>query len=302
MKIAAFPRAALSGAAGLLLATMTAGCATPPTDPVAHAAYEQNDDPLEPMNRKILEFNMVVDRILLKPVAKVYMAVLPQDGRDGVRQALDNMKEPVVVINDILQGEFRRAGIAAGRFVINSTVGIAGFADVATPLGLPKETGDFGQTLYVWGFPEGPYLVMPLLGPTSLRDLIGMAGDNYIDPFSYVASAENVDDLDIDRFVVDGVDRRARAVDTLDALQKSSVDFYAELRSLSQQHRAAELRRGGPVQTKAGLYDDPGAASAGPPGKPPTIRTPDAGKPRPGSKRPVGPSGASPRKAGSAGL
>lgn len=298
MKIVAFPRAALCGA-GLVLAAMTAGCATPPTDPVARAAYRQNDDPLEPMNRKVLEFNMVVDRILLKPAAEVYMAVLPQDGRDGVRRALDNMKEPVVVINDILQGEFRRAGISAGRFVINTTVGIAGFADVAAPLGLPKQTGDFGQTLHVWGFPEGPYLVVPIFGPTNLRDLLGMAADNYLDPFSYVASAQNVDDLNVDRFVVDGVDQRARAIDTLDAVQKNSIDFYAELRSLSQQHRKAELNRGKVVQPGGGLYEDPD--------KTPTKRAPAASPagistPIPAQRRPSEPPGAAvpaPRSAGS---
>jgi phospholipid-binding lipoprotein MlaA len=269
VRSAAFVRAALRGAAGLLLAATVAGCATPPRDPAARAAFEQSNDPLEPLNRKVFALNLFIDRILLKPVAKVYMAVLPEDGRDALRRALDNMKEPVVVINDVLQGELRRAGIATGRFAVNSTLGMVGLVDVATPLGLPKQTGDFGQTLYTWGFPEGPYLVVPLLGPSNPRDLFGMAGDNYLDPFSYLASAEDADQVDIDRFLLDGVDRRARAIDTLDELQKSSIDFYAQLRSLSQQHRAAEVRRAPAVQPASGLYDDPDRSPPNPPNRHP---------------------------------
>jgi phospholipid-binding lipoprotein MlaA len=276
----AVTRAALRGAAGLLLSAMIAGCATPPADPAARAAFVQSNDPLEPMNRRILEVNLVIDRILLKPAAKLYLAVLPAEGRDAVRRALDNMKEPVVVINDVLQGEFRRGGISLGRFAVNSTLGIAGLAEVAAPLGLPKQTGDFGQTLYTWGFPEGPYLVVPVLGPSNPRDLLGMAGDNYLDPFSYVASAENVDDLNIDRFIIDGIDQRARVVDVLDDLQKHSIDFYAELRSLSQQRRAAELRRGMPMQPGSSLYDDPAKFPPPPPAKP-GIPQPQSGAKKP---------------------
>ena len=265
MNSAALVRAVLRGAVGLLLAAMVAGCATPPNDPAARAVFQQNNDPLEPLNRKVFAFNLFVDRILLKPVAEVYVAVLPEGGRDAVRRALDNMKEPVVIINDVLQGEVRRAGISTGRFLVNSTLGVVGLADVATPLGLPEQTGDFGQTLYAWGVPEGPYLMVPLLGPSNPRDLFGMAGDNYLDPFSYLASALDADQVNIDRFLLDGVDRRARAIDTLDELQKSSIDFYAQLRSLSQQHRAAELRRAPAVQPASGLYDDPDKAPANPP-------------------------------------
>jgi phospholipid-binding lipoprotein MlaA len=180
------------------------------------------------------------------------------------------MKEPVVVINNVLQGELARAGTAAGRFTINSTIGLAGLIDVAGKIGLNKESGDFGQTLFVWGLPEGPYLVVPILGPSSVRDLVGMAGDNYMDPFSYLASAKAVDEIQIVRFVAGGVDERARVSDILDDLQKNSLDFYAQLRSLAQQRRAAELRHGAAPPPGASFYDDPGAAPAAA-GTPPSV-------------------------------
>ncbi|HEX3953648.1 MAG TPA: MlaA family lipoprotein, partial [Stellaceae bacterium] len=112
VRIVASPCGALCCAAGLFLAAMLSACATPPSDPAERAVFEQNHDPLEPMNRQLLDLNLFIDAILLKPVTKVYIAVVPEDGRDALRHVLDNMKEPVVVINDVLQGEFNRAGIS----------------------------------------------------------------------------------------------------------------------------------------------------------------------------------------------
>jgi phospholipid-binding lipoprotein MlaA len=265
VRIAASPRAALRCAAGLLLsasvAASLAACATPPADPAERAAFVRNNDPLEPLNRKTLDFNMFLDRILLKPVTKVYIAVIPEQGRDALRRALDNMKEPVVVINNVLQGELERAGIAAERFLVNSTIGVAGLLDVAKQWQLEKQTGDFGQTLFVWGLADGPYLMLPVLGPSSPRDAAGMAMDAYIDPFSYVASAEGMDRMQITRFVLGGIDERARAMDVLDDLEKNSLDFYAQLRSLTQQRRAAELRHGAAPEPAAGFYEDPAKAA-----------------------------------------
>ena len=255
--IAASPRGVLCAAAGLLMTGLVAGCATPPTDPAERAVFEQTNDPLEPLNREILDLNLFVDRILLKPVTKVYIAVVPEEGRDAIKRALDNMKEPVVFINNALQGDVERAGIAAGRFTVNSTLGIAGLMDIAAKWGLEKQTGDLGQTMYVWGFPEGPYLMVPILGPSNPRDLVGRAGDNFLDPFSYLASAKGLEEIAITRFVLDGVDQRARVIDVLDDLQKNSLDFYAQLRSLSQQRRAAELRHGKAAEPGPNFYEDP---------------------------------------------
>jgi phospholipid-binding lipoprotein MlaA len=290
----ASPRGALCCAAGLLLAALLAGCATPPSEPAARAVFEATNDPLEPVNRKILDLNLFVDRILLKPVTKVYIAVVPEEGRDAVKRALDNMKEPVVVINNMLQGEPERAGIAVGRFVVNSTLGIGGLFDLASKWGLDKETGDFGQTLFVWGLPDGPYLIVPLLGPSNPRDLFGMGADAYIDPFSYLASAKSLDEIQITRFVADGIDQRARVMDVLDDLEKNSLDFYAQLRSLTQQRRAAELRRGAAPEPGPDFYQDPNkspAESPSAPEKPQSSRPAPAGgdagaPPPPRSSRP----------------
>lgn len=245
-------------AAGFVLLAAFSACATPPTDPAERAAFEQNNDPLEPMNRKIFDVNEFVDRILLRPVAKVYVAVVPEQGRDAIRRVLDNLNEPIVMLNDTLQGEFDRAGITGARLVVNTTVGVGGLIDVASKWDLPKQTGDFGQTLFVWGLPSGPYLILPIFGPSNPRDAIGMAVDSYIDPLTFLANAKGLQEVEVPRLVVDGVDRRARALDILDDLRKNSLDFYARLRSLSQQHRAAVLDRGR-APAPQNLYDLPAA-------------------------------------------
>ena len=269
VKIAASPRGALCRAAGLVLAAIVAGCATPPSDPAERAVFEQNHDPLEPLNRQTLDLNLFVDRILLKPATQVYIAIVPEEGRDAVKRALDNMKEPVVVINNVLQGEIKRAGVSVGRFTVNTTLGLAGLLDIAAKMGLEKESGDFGQTLFVWGLPEGPYLILPILGPSNPRDVIGMGVDAYSDPFSFLATAKSVDQIQIARFVVDGIDQRARVMDVLDDLEKNSLDFYAQLRSLTQQRRAAELRHGAAPEPGADFYQDPNKSPAGAAGAPP---------------------------------
>jgi phospholipid-binding lipoprotein MlaA len=273
--ITACPRGALRCAVGLLLAAMLAACATPPSDPAERLVFEQTNDPLEPLNRYTLDFNLFLDRILLRPVTEIYIAIVPEEGRNALRRALRNMKEPVVAINNVLQGELERAGVSLGRFAVNTTMGLAGLVDVAVVLGLERETGDFGQTLFVWGLPEGPYLVLPVLGPSNPRDAIGMGADSYIDPFGYLASTKGLGNVQIARFLVDGIDQRAQVLDVLDALQRSSLDFYAQLRSLVQQRRAAELRRGAIQAPEPGFYDDPdgeplpAASSPAPPELPP---------------------------------
>lgn len=244
-------------AAAVLLAPALFGCATPPTDPAERAAFEQTNDPLEPANRKILEANMVLDTVLLRPLAKIYVTIVPEDARDAARRALDNLKEPVLAVNNVLQGRLDGAGITVGRFAVNSTVGVVGLMDIAKKWGMERQPADFGQTLYVWGIPDGPYLMLPVFGPSDVRDAIGIGVDAYIDPLSYLATKEHLDGLQIGRYVLDGIDQRAQALDVLDDLQKNSLDFYAELRSLSQQHRATELRRGESAAPGANFYADP---------------------------------------------
>lgn len=248
--------------AAFAASSLLAACATPPADPAARVAFEQANDPLEPLNRKTFAFNLFVDHLLFRPVAKAYVAVIPDDARAAVHHVLDNMKEPTLFFNNMLQGEFKRAEITVGRFLVNSTVGFGGLVDVMALSGVERQPADFGQTLYTWGVSSGPYLILPLLGPSNPRDAIGGGVDSYADPATILAKSEDVTELLTYRFVLAGVEERAAVLDVLDDLEKNSVDFYAQLRSLSQQHRAAELNHGKAPQTTPGLYDDPGASPA----------------------------------------
>jgi phospholipid-binding lipoprotein MlaA len=246
-----------AGSALLMLCLAAGGCATPPTDPAQRAIYEQNNDPLEPLNRQTLELNQFFDRILFRPVAKAYVFVVPEPGRDMIHHFLDNLKEPTLFFNNVLQGEFKRAGITFVRFLVNSSAGIGGLFDVATISKLDRQYADFGQTLFVWGVGSGPYLILPIFGPSNPRDAIGKGVDSYDDPITIVANDHGLTELMTGRFVLGGVDDRAQVLDILDNLEKNSVDFYAELRSLSQQNRNAELRHGETPATTPNLYDDP---------------------------------------------
>lgn len=214
----------------------------------AQADLDEMNDPLEPMNRAFFDFDMFLDRIMIKPVAQVYVAVVPAPGRHAIRNVLDNMGEPIVFANDILQGEFKRAHTTVARFLLNSTFGLGGIFDWASAEGMEKQTGDFGQTLYVWGVSDGPYLFLPLLGPSNVRDGVGYGVDSFADPVGYAFwNAGGLQWLDWTRLGIDGIDERAQNIDTLDELQKNAIDFYAELRSLSRQRRATVLRHGEPA-------------------------------------------------------
>ena len=249
-----------------MLAVVLAGCAG--RESIVERAAETPSDPLEPVNRQILEANDLVDRILIKPIAKAYVFVVPEIGRAGVKNVLDNMKEPTLFFNNVLQGEFDKAGITVGRFVINTAFGIGGLVDLATPSGLKRQPADFGQTLFVWGLPSGPYLVLPLFGPTNARDALGQGVDSYADPFIILANAHDLTELTTARLLAGGIDERADVLDVLDDLHKNAVDYYAELRSLTEQHRAAELSHGAAPAAAPNLYNDPDAGSP-PPVQPP---------------------------------
>jgi phospholipid-binding lipoprotein MlaA len=253
------PRVAVrAGGAVVVLVSLALGsCATPPADPAARVEFEQTNDPLEPLNRKTFALNEFLDHAVFRPGAKVYVAVVPEDARKAIHRVLDNMKEPTLFFNNMLQGEFKRAEITLGRFLVNSTVGFGGMVDVMTLSGIERQPADFGQTLYVWGVGSGPYLILPILGPTNPRDAIGSTVDSYADPFTILANDHGVTELTTSRLVVGGIEERARVLDVLDDLEKNSVDFYAQMRSLTQQHREAELRHGKAPDTVPGLYDDP---------------------------------------------
>lgn len=245
----------------LALAGLAGGCATVPRDPVARAQFRANNDPLEPLNRKTFAFNEFLDRDLIKPVAKGYRRVIPEKGRDALRHFLDNLNEPIVFANAVLQGRLRSAGTTGCRFVVNSTVGFAGLADVASRHRLTKQIGDFGQTLWTWGVPEGPYLILPLLGPSNPRDAVGSGADAYGDPFRYASRAPDYSSyVTGGRKVLDGVDKRSRSIEALDEMRHEAIDYYASFRSLFRQHRAAELRGGAnpAPMPSPDFYEDPG--------------------------------------------
>ncbi|WP_135468169.1 MlaA family lipoprotein [Crenalkalicoccus roseus] len=232
-----------------LVAVLATGCATRPPagDPEALAEFRETNDPAEPFNRAMYDVHQGLDRAVLRPVARGYRTVVPQPVRTGVRNVLGNLRSPVILLNDMLQGEPRRAGDTLGRFVINSTLGLGGIFDVAkSHFGVPGHTADFGQTLGRWGVGEGPYLFVPVLGPSNPRDLLGFGAGVAADPFFWVGQGAVVDGLAWGRVGATVVDTREDLLDPLDELERSSLDPYATLRSVYRQRRRAmiELRPG----------------------------------------------------------
>lgn len=203
-------------------------------------------DPLEKENRALFAASLQLDRALVKPAAIAYGRALPVRVRDSVRNFLDNLASPVVFANDVLQGDVDRAGITLVRIGVNSTIGLAGLFDPATGFGYPRHSEDFGQTLAVYGVPEGPYLFIPILGPSNARDITGFGVDFAFDPFTWIPLQEKTLWM-VGRQGLDDLDIRQRAIEPLDEIQKSSLDFYASLRSLYHQNRENEIRNGAPA-------------------------------------------------------
>lgn len=227
-----------------LIAFFATACTTLPEDPEALAEYEGINDPLEPTNRKIFAFNRGLDKILFKPLAKAYL-YLPDPARDGIHNMISNVTTPVYLANDLLQGELSRAATTLGRFLINTTIGLGGMFDVATYMGMQSHSEDFGQTLAVWGSPTGPYIVIPILGPSSPRAIVGTVVDSFLDPLSYVFVNQDAQlEYWLIRGGIEGIDKRAHVLDVLDDIEESSLDFYTTVRSLYRQRRAAEVRNG----------------------------------------------------------
>jgi len=201
-------------------------------------------DPFEKVNRATFAFNNGVDKVVAKPLALAYRKALPKNVRDRVRNFLDHINSPVTFINDLLQGEVKRAQVTFVRFVVNSSLGVAGFYDYAGKTGLPGHTEDFGQTLAVWGVGPGPYLVVPLLGPNTTRHLAGRVVDSRLNPFSYLLEAGGVGWIGIVGTAIDFVDRRERLIEVVDEMKRTSLDFYAAARSGYWQSRSAAIRNG----------------------------------------------------------
>jgi len=232
----------------LLAAILVTGCATAPNPKytAAVADYEILNDPAEPTNRAIFKFNKALDTAIFKPVATVYKDYTPSIFQRGVHNVLNNLRTPIIFANDLLQGKLQRAWNTLARFFINSTIGFAGLGDPAADYGFKFHNEDFGQTLAAWGLPEGPYIVLPVFGPSNPRDAIGLVVDALIDPLNIWLSNTNREELIFARAGVRGIDERTSNFDALEDLEKSSLDFYASLRSLYRQHRGDEIRDGEP--------------------------------------------------------
>ena len=240
---------ALPGAA--LLAVALAACASTPA-----AGANDIADPYEGFNRKMFAFNNGLDKYALDPAATAYKTVTPEFARDRVTDFLRNLRGPVIFANDVLQGEPDRAGTTFARFGINTTIGLLGLWDAATHMGLDRHNEDFGQTLAVWGVESGPYLVLPVLGPTTPRDLTGFGVDRAIDPLTWV-QLDNDDDSDLairaGLGVVGALNTRVRLEDQINTLN-AQPEPYIALRRIYSSSRQAEILNGKVNEDTA--YDD----------------------------------------------
>jgi phospholipid-binding lipoprotein MlaA len=212
---------------------LLAGCAT-------QAGVKSDPrDPWERMNRVTYRFNDAFDRAIAKPAARGYRKITPQVVRTGIGNFLDNLQSPVVMVNDLLQGQFKAFASDTGRLLLNTTLGIGGLLDPATAAGLDKNDRDFGQTLGKWGLRTGPYLVIPFLGPSDVRDAVGRVADVYSDPRHYIRNNW----LSWGLWGLGALDTRARLLDA-DAAITGAYDPYAFIRSAYLQHRDFKVSGG----------------------------------------------------------
>ena len=206
--------------------------------PVVSDAVVLTSDPLEKFNRGSYKFNDVFDKALFRPVAKAYQKIVPTEGRGCIHGIFENLNVPYTAVNNVLQGKFKAAGQDICRFVVNSTIGLGGCIDVASKIGIPKHDEDFGQTLGVWGVPAGPFVMLPGLGPSTVRDALAKPVDFMADPIGYIKiiKARNISrGL---RFV----DTRTALLDTLDFADDVAFDKYALLRDAWLQNRESKVR------------------------------------------------------------
>lgn len=235
-----FDLSRLSRGISLACVVVLAGCATA-GDP---------RDPLEPLNRGIYKFNDAVDKAVVKPVAQGYKAVLPSPVRTGVTNFFSNIDDLLIAVNNVLQFKLDQAASDVARVMFNTTIGIGGIFDVATSFGLEKNNEDFGQTLGYWGVGDGPFLMLPILGPSNLRDTVGLAAYYQLDPVVNLDHVPTRNTLTAVRFV----DRRARLLDAEKVLDEAALDPYTFLRDAYIQHRRSEVYDGNPPREK--LLDD----------------------------------------------
>ena len=243
----------------LAAAASLPACAARPGAPQATAAVTSTalGDPFEATNRRILQFNWKVDDAIYRPAAEFYRNAFGPWVRTRVRNVLRNLNEPAVTANALLQARPVAAHTSFMRFAINSTLGLGGLFDLEPIGGPPRQDIGFDQTLYVWGLPDGPYLMLPFAGPSTPRDLAGDVGDGFLNPLSWTIPLG----ANLGRTVALGLDERERNGEALDDIRNNSLDPYARLRSLWRQNRDAKL--GVAAAEAPEVLEDPEAAGNG---------------------------------------
>jgi phospholipid-binding lipoprotein MlaA len=235
-------RRLLSLVLALALGASLGACATrpDPSDKEATAEFWENNDPLEPLNRGIFFVNQAFDTMFLGPIAEFYRYLVPWPIRQVLRNGLANLREPVTLANDLLQGNVGRAADTTARFLLNSTLGLGGAFDVATDFGHPRQFTGFGDTLAVWGIDSGPYLMLPFLGPSSFRDGIGLGVDLASDPWPWIVRGNDAGYFAWPRRALGIIDLRENLNDTINEVNRTSLDPYATFRSAFWQLRRRE--------------------------------------------------------------
>lgn len=212
----------------------------------------ENPDPWEGFNRAMYAFNDGLDDYILKPVAKGYKFILPEIIRTGIANFFSNLFEPTVMINNLLQGKFLQAVSDTGRFLVNTTFGLAGVIDVATHMELEKHDEDFGQTLGVWGVGDGPFVIWPFLGPKNLRDTVGWTGDWITSPITHVRPVS----VSWGAWTLEKIDTRANFLGAKDVLEEAaSGDPYIFLREAYKQQRRYKIYDGDPPVVEDAEFD-----------------------------------------------
>lgn len=236
---------AVVSAAAVCVAAPVASAQTPtgptPTSPAAAPSYGEGRDPFEGTNRKIYKFNQKLDLKLLRPGVVFYHHAFPTPIRHGVHNMLTNLTGPIIFINDVLQVRPTNAAVTLSRFVINTTFGVGGIGDPAAKSGLDYHNADFGQTLGRYGVRSGPYIYIPVLGPSTVRDAFGRVVDGVADPFNSV-NYESRTPLSLSRGVVGGIDARDQVDPILKDIDRTATDPYATIRSGYLQNREAAVR------------------------------------------------------------
>ena len=232
------------GKTGMLLASTCvvlglSACASSQNQSIMSESGQEISDPFEETNRAVFKFNTAVDDAIIHPVVKGYRFVVPEEARNSLGNFLRNLKSPVFFANEVLQGDIEGAGNVLLRAVINTFAGFGGLFDFAGKEGLPHEGEDFGQTLATWGLDHGPYLVVPVLGPSTARDSVGYIVDGYADPLNrYLFNIEKTG-VAYTRAGLSYLDLRDDLMDILEDLRNSSIDYYASTRSIYYQRREA---------------------------------------------------------------